>query len=226
MKTKVLSILVIVFVALLIVTLSITLPILFRPFYYAHIDSLALDELEVKGFEDIFPLSKDEIIRAYDEVMDFCTGASSEFSAGVLPYSEEGASHFADVRTLFILDFVLIFVSVVALVTIFILLKKKKWTLYRFKNRSAPFWSVVSLGVISLVVGVCCAINFRQTFIFFHKIFFIGKTNWAFDPETDPIIKLLPNQFFSNCAVLIFSCMILCCVGILLYEFIPRRKKN
>lgn len=217
MKSKVLSILVAFFVAILIVTLSITLPILFRPFYYMQIDSLGLEETG---------LSTEQIKQAYDEMMDYCLGFSSEFSAGALPYSEMGASHFADVRALFMADFILIFLSVAFLTVIFILHKKKKLTLYRFKNKSAPFWSVISLGVISAVIGISCAINFKQTFIFFHKIFFVGKTNWTFNPHTDPIIRLLPNQFFSNCAVLIFACMLICCVGILLYEFLPRRNNS
>ena len=215
-KMKIISIVISILVAVLIITLSITLPILFRPFYYAQIEPLGLSART--------KLSYEEIKQAYDEMMDYCLGFRSDFSAGVLPYSEAGASHFADVRILFIIDFVLIFVCALSLAVIAIVLKKKKLSPYRFKGRSAPFWSVVSLGAISALIGISCAINFRATFIFFHKIFFIGKTNWTFDPRFDPIIKLLPNQFFSNCAVLIFTCMVLCCAGILLYEFLPRKK--
>ena len=40
---------------------------------------------------------------AYGDVMDYCLGLRPDFAAGVLPFSAEGASHFADVRVLFIL---------------------------------------------------------------------------------------------------------------------------
>ena len=216
MKTKLLSVLISIFVALLIVTLSITLPILIRPFYYAQIDSFDLPK----------KYSYEVVKTAYDEMMDYCLGLRSEFSVGELPYSESGASHFADVRALFIHDFVIIAVSAISLIAIAIILKKKNVAPHRFHGRSAPFWSVVSIGSICAVIGIACAINFRATFRFFHYLFFIGKTNWEFDPVTDPIILLLPNEFFSACGVLIFASILVSCVAILLYEFLPRKKKN
>ena len=180
-KMKIVSIVISILVAILIITLSITLPILFRPFYYMQIESL---ELERTG------LSVEQIKEAYDDMMDYCLGFRSDFSAGILWFSDEGASHFADVRLLFMIDFALIFICAAALIIITIVLKKKKLSPYKFKGRNAPFWSVVSLGSISALIGIACAIDFKSTFVFFHKIFFAGKTNWTFDPYTDPIIRL------------------------------------
>ena len=218
MTSKILSITVTALVAILIVALGITLPILIRPFYYAQIEALELPRQA--------NLTVEEIKEAYDEMMDYCLGLRPDFSAGVLDYSESGASHFADVRALFFVDFAIIGICAIALAVIIILIKKGKLELHRFRKRSAPFWSVVSIASISAVIGISCAINFHSTFVFFHRLFFIGKTNWAFDPATDPIIELLPNQFFSNCAVLIFALILLCSIAILLYEFLPRKKSK
>ena len=215
---KIISIVITVLLAILIVSIGITLPILFRPFYYMQINALGLPQETGLTFSDIK--------FSYDEMMDYCLGLRPDFSAGILHFSEEGASHFADVRTLFFVDFAIIGISAIALAVIAIILKKKKLSPYKFKGRSAPFWSVVSIGAISALIGIACAINFRQTFIFFHKIFFVGKENWSFDPDTDPIINLLPNEFFSNCAILIFSVIILFSIAIMLYEFLPRRNKR
>ena len=216
MKTKLISILISVLTALLIVSVSITLPILFRPFYYMQIEALNLPKQTGLTFSDIK--------FAYDEMMDYCLGLRPDFSAGKLRFSEEGASHFADVRALFFVDFAIIGISAISLAIIMIIVKKKRLTPHKFWGRSAPFWSVASIGFICASIGVSCAINFRQTFVFFHKLFFIGKTNWAFDAYDDPIIYLLPNQFFSNCAILIFTSILLCSIAILLYEFIPKKK--
>ena len=218
MKMKLVSVLISVLVALLIVSASITLPILFRPFYYMQIDALELPEQTGLTFSDIKV--------AYDEMLDFCLGLRPDFSAGVLWYSDEGVSHFADVKVLFFIDFAIIGISAISLITIAIILKKKRLSPHRFLGRSAPFWSVASIGAICAILGIACAINFRQTFIFLHKIFFVGKTNWSFKPSEDPIIRLLPNQFFSNCAIFIFSAIILASIGILLYEFYPRKKRD
>ena len=218
MKMKLVSVLISVLVALLIVSASITLPILFRPFYYMQIDALELPEQTGLTFSDIKV--------AYDEMLDYCLGLRPDFSAGVLWYSDEGVSHFADVKVLFFIDFAIIGISAISLIIIAIILKKKRLSPHRFLGRSAPFWSVASIGAICAILGIACAINFRQTFIFLHKIFFIGKTNWSFKPSEDPIIRLLPNQFFSNCAIFIFSAIIIFSVAILLYEFLPRKNNN
>lgn len=223
MKTKLLTVTVITVVALLIITASIALPILIRPFYYAHVDALGLDKLELKYFKDISPLSKQEIKQAYNEMMDYCLGFRSDFSAGVLPFSEEGASHFHDVKKLFILDLSVLAISAVALVALVIVIKKRSIRLHRFLGRSAPFWSVISIASVASVIGIACAVNFKKTFEIFHKIFFPGKTNWKFKPAKDPIIELLPNQFFANCALLIFGAILACCIGIMIYEFIPKK---
>ena len=217
MKTKIFSIGLIVVVAIFIVTLSIALPILVRPFYYLQIDAL--------GVEKASGLNREEVIEAYNEMMDYCIGLRSEFSAGVLPFSESGASHFADVRALFVLNFVALFICSALMIVSFVLVKKKKITLHRFCGRSVPFWSVVSIFSLASIVAIACVVNFKKAFLTFHQIFFPGKTDWKFNPYTDPIIELLPNQFFSNCAVFIFCGIVVSCVAIMLYEFLPRRKR-
>ena len=217
-KMKLTSVAIAVLVALLIVSVSITLPILIRPFYYMQIEALELPQKTGISFSDIKV--------AYDEMMDYCLGLRPDFSVGILRYSEEGASHFADVRALFFIDFAIIGISALSLIIIAIILKTKKLTPYRFLGRSAPFWSVASIGAICAILGIACAISFTETFIFLHKIFFVGKTNWSFKPSQDPIIRLLPNQFFSNCAIFIFSAIIIFSAAILLYEFLPRKKNN
>ena len=84
--------------ALLALTFSIAVPILCRPFYYAHIG--ALDMPGRTGW------SAETIRAAYDEVLDFCV-LGAPFGTGELAWSESGMSHFADVRVLFRLDFLL-----------------------------------------------------------------------------------------------------------------------
>ena len=56
----------------------------------------------------------------------------------------------------------------------------------------------------------------------FHKIFFPGKENWMFDPFEDPVINILPAEFFASCAILIVSVILISCAALLLYD----RKKR
>ena len=203
---KILSVLMSLAVALVLLTGSVALPILVRPFYYAHIEPL--------GLERASGLSREEIVRAYDEVLDFCVGARSTFSAGVLPFSRSGAEHFADCRVLFILDLTL-FAGSAAAVGVLAVIERKAPS-HRFRGRSAAFWGAAGLCIVLGAVGVLAALDFDGAFTVFHSVFFPGKDNWLFDPVTDPIITLMPEEFFRNCAILILAAVIASCTAVML----------
>ena len=93
---KAASVLCAVILALLVLSFSIAVPILFRPFYYLQIKTLNLPERT--------GLSEEVIREAYDEVLDYCV-LGKPFGTGQLAWSESGYSHFADVRGLFLVDF-------------------------------------------------------------------------------------------------------------------------
>ena len=203
---KIRSVLTSLAVALVLLTGSIALPILVRPFYYAHIEPL--------GLERASGLSREEIVRAYDEVLDFCVGARSTFSAGVLPFSRSGAEHFADCRVLFILDLGL-FAGSAAAVGVLAVIERKAPS-HRFHGRGAAFWGAAGLCSVLGAVGVLAAFDFDGAFTVFHSIFFPGKDNWLFDPATDPIITLMPEEFFRNCAILILAAVVVSCAAVML----------
>ena len=89
MKTKILAIVLAVLMFLFALTFSIALPIYVRPFYYAHIDVMRLDEISGK--------SKTQIIDAYDELLDYLTG-NTPYGVGVFKSSPDGQSHFEDCK--------------------------------------------------------------------------------------------------------------------------------
>ena len=104
---KFLSVLTIPLTALAVLTGAIALPLLVRPFYWAQIQ--ALDIPARSG------LTVEQLRDAFGDVMDYCLGLRPDFAAGVLPFSAEGASHFADVRVLFILNLAFLALSVAVL---------------------------------------------------------------------------------------------------------------
>ena len=173
MKTsKPLSLLLSLLTALAVLSGSIAAPLLCRPFYYAHIDALGL--VEYTG------LTREQITEAFDQMMDYCLGQRPNFAAGVLPFSASGASHFADVRGLFLLD----------------------------------LWVLV-LSLAGLVV--------------FHALFFPGKENWLFNWWEDPVILILPQEFFRNCAVLVLTLLLTWCavlIGADLWAASIRKKRR
>lgn len=216
--SKLLAVLTGVFTALLVLTASIAVPLLCRPFYYAHIEALDLD-----GYTG---LSVEQIKQAFDQVMDYCLGLRPDFAAGVLPFSQSGASHFADVRVLFLLDLWVAVISLAALVILFVLSRKRKLTPAPLLGHGPGFWAAIGLGGLFLLVGGLAATNFDRAFVIFHALFFPGKTNWLFDWRTDPIILLLPETFFRNCAILILALLLFWCVVLVAADLLAQRRRR
>ena len=200
-------------VFLFLVTVSISLPIYIRPFYYAHIDAYDLEARS--GF------SSAQIRQAYDEVLDYLTIPGKPFGTGVMVCSHEAEHHFADCRVLFELNGALLTGSCCILVLLFLM--RKKWGPYRLGKHSSPYWAAVLSVTAPIMIGALAAMDFDRAFVIFHSIFFPGKTNWIFDWYADQIIRVLPQEFFRNCALLIGGGLVAMAGGILIWE--GRKKK-
>ena len=214
--SRLLTVLRAVVTALLVLSGSIAVPILCRFFYYLHIGPLGL--VEQTG------LSADQIRQAYNEMMDFCIGRTDVFSAGVLPFSASGRDHFADVGVLFRLDLTILAGSLAAWLLLWFLGRRTRRVPERLLGHGPGFWAAVGLGAVFLIIGVLAALDFDRAFVLFHTVFFPGKTNWVFDWRTDPIILLLPQSFFRNCALLILGVLLLWCGALVTLDLRTRRK--
>ena len=162
--------------------------------------------------------------QAYNDVMDYCLGLRPDFAAGVLPFSAEGASHFADVRRLFLLDLRVLAVCMAVLLVLYALRRKKGLTLCPLAGHSPGFWAGCGLGGALAIAGALAALDFDRAFTVFHSIFFPGKDNWLFDPATDPVILILPEAFFRSCAILILAAVLLCCAALIIADLCRRRR--
>lgn len=222
MKTsKPLSIFLIIGTALSVLTGSIAVPLLCRPFYYAHVGPLGLSEYT--------GLSVAQINQAYNEMMNYCLSLQEEFSVGVLRWSSSGRDHFADVRGLFLLDLWVLLGCLVCLVAAFVYCRRKQVRPYCFRGHGPGFWAATGLGLSFLVVGGLASLNFERAFVVFHSLFFPGKENWLFDWREDPVILILPEEFFRNCAILILALLLLWCgllIGADLWANRRRREKQ
>ena len=218
MKNKIFSILFGVALVFFILSFSIALPIYCRFFYYAQINPLSLPETTGFSFE--------QIKSAYDEMLNYLTLPNQTFSTGVFKFNEQGASHFKDCKNLFDINLVALILSSAILVLTFILVKKKKITLSRPFNMSISFVSATVILAVFLVLGIIISIDFSSAFTVFHHIFFAGKDNWIFDPNQMEVIKILPEQFFLNCAILIGASILIFCLGIITYQLIKRKRSK
>ena len=215
---KILSVMLVIATVVLTITFSIGLPIYFRPFYYAHIDALDMPY--------VTDLTAEEIREAYDEVLDFCTQRGGEFSSGVLKFSEEGASHFADCKKLFNLNLFALLVSATVIGIIIILKRTKIITLARPRGYNLGFWAGIGTLVSFATVGGLAALDFDEAFRIFHTLFFPGKDNWLFDPDVDEVIMIMPEEFFMNCAILILSSIVLISLTLIIVGIVQKNRRN
>ncbi len=217
-SSKSLTVLLALALALVLLTGSIAVPILCRPFYYAHIGPL---ELEAST-----GLSQAEIRTAFGEMLDYCQGRSEEFSTGVLKWSESGKSHFTDVRFLFQLNFQVLACALGLLAALLLISSRGRQRPQPLLGRGPAFWAGAGLGIVFLVVGALAALDFDRAFVVFHTIFFPGRDNWLFDPAQDQIINILPQEYFRNCAVLILALSAAGCAGLVIFDFIKKPGRN
>lgn len=210
-----LTIILIFSLLILMITFSIGLPIYFRPFYYLHINGLKMVENTRWSY--------DVIKEAYDEVLDYLV-LNKPFGTGQLRYSSEGQSHFEDCKILFDLNFYCLLGSFIISVVIITLHKLKKIEIQKYFKFNPIFFSSIIAILIPLVVGILASIDFDRAFEVFHAIFFPGKDNWLFDPRTDQIILVMPQEFFRNCAILIGSSLLIITITSIVISIIKRNK--
>ena len=216
-SSKPLCVLLAVLTALVLLTASIAVPILCRPFYYAHISPLKLEEQT--------GLTRDEITTAFDEMLDYCLGAE-EFSTGVLKWSEDGRAHFTDVRGLFLLDLRVLGAALCLLAAVLLYARLTGRAPARPLGRGFGFWAGTGLGIGFLIVGALAALDFDRAFVLFHALFFPGKDNWLFDPARDQIINILPQEFFRNCALLILALLVAGCGALIAFDLRRGRRER
>ncbi|MFC6275850.1 TIGR01906 family membrane protein [Levilactobacillus tangyuanensis] len=112
------------------------------------------------------------------------------------PTSYTGMIHFADVKRLFLVNNVVLLLSV-----------GPAWWYLRQVRQRAEHWRLLRpmqvAAVVPVLLGVMMAVNFDQFFITFHKVLF-RNNDWLFDPRLDPIITVLPDTFFLHCFLLAF----------------------
>ena len=218
MKNKLLSVLFGVAVFFLIITLSISLPIYCRFFYFLHIEPLGLAEYSGHTVAEI----KD----AYNEVLNYLTLPFTTFGVGVFRYSNEGAAHFADCKKLFMLNASVLIVSAAVTTVLLVLKKKKRIEICRAGGLSPAFYAAIAAIIIPLVIGGLAATDFDKAFVVFHKIFFPGKDNWIFSSSTDEIINVLPQKFFMNCAIFIGAGLIIFSAAVIITEIVLKQKRK
>lgn len=172
-------------------TLSVTATLNARFLYYREIPELAAET----GY------TEEEIRENYDALIDYNSLLNhSELTFPTLPMSEEAGIHFVEVKRIFV------FLEYLCVITGPLFLLGALWQL---KKQNFGFLLCTwGLGTaVPLAVGALAASNWDWFFAAFHRLTF-DNDYWLFDPNTDPIINLLPDSYFFSCLLILAALML------------------
>lgn len=184
----------VIILGIMIISLSVFLTVNFTGFYHLFVihDNLG----------KVIGMSNRELMSNYDALIRYLQcGWIAKWNT-TIPSSTAGLTHFADVKRLIEFNnLILLFFGSGA---IFVL--KKRIDNHQMWQLILP----VKMGLTILGTSIFILIaTFNRSFIIFHEILFRNR-DWIFNPQTDPIIKVLPESFFEGCFVLVILICILC----------------
>jgi integral membrane protein (TIGR01906 family) len=192
---------------------SIKFTLNFKPLYYFD-----MNYLKIEGIDN---LNNDQIKSTYDYLIDYTNNKEKgNFELKYLTYSQNGAEHFKEVRDLFIkMGNLMVIAFAIFILGLAINMKK-------FRNYSFLKYTSISLLVIPITFMIPVVINFDALFTFLHKILF-NNNYWLFDPNLDPVINILPEEFFMHCLILILAIILICSlISYILYKILYCRRKS
>lgn len=179
---------------LFIISFAVVFTLNFRPLYY--FDMGHLDISGISGYTD------SDIRANYDVLIDY----NNIFGPDTLDFptlamSESGRIHFEEVKVIFVA------VEILCIVTFILGLAGILWQHQKKDVRYLKYTSILTIA-IPAVLGLIFSLNWEQSFVTFHHIFF-NNDYWIFSPDTDPVITILPDTFFFHCAMMILGTVVL-----------------
>lgn len=151
-------------------------------------------------------MDMDHIMDVTEKMMDYLIGKRERLSVVTTVegsrqdfFNEQDRLHMADVKNLFLGGLSLrrwLLAGMVVLLGLLVLLKGD-W------KRILPRAYLAALAVFlaaTAVLGCLIASDFTRYFTIFHELFFTNDL-WLFDPETDYMIRMLPEGFFYDMVV-------------------------
>ena len=175
------------------ISAALIITINFKPLFLYEINAQNL--VEHSGYD------RETIIRNYDALIEYCSPFFTDalifpdFSA-----SESGLFHFEEVKIIFNTIYISGLISLLLYVSL---------SIFKLRQKSYSFikTSAATTVLLPTIAAALCAINFEKLFIRFHEIVF-NNDDWLFDYRTDPVILILPEEFFMHCLIMIIILII------------------
>ena len=177
---------------LIMICLAVSLTAAFRPLYYFDVNYL--DVPQKSGY------SAQECRENYDALIDYnLLFGEDELILPDMTTSEEGRIHFAEVKEIFIAMQIASICGLAALAVWALFHRRGKLT--EANTRWMKYTAPLALFIVCAVV-LAMLIDWQRAFAAMHAVLF-DNDYWLFNPATDPVIKILPDEFFFHCGIMI-----------------------
>lgn len=175
-------------------------------------------EIQWLRLEDVVYMEAREIGYNFNILLRYLTLPwVQELSMASFPSSASGLHHFQQVKWLFHLAQAIFLISLPGFLYFWRRIVRKGYgNLYQTVFVAAAVLPIL-IGGFGVVVG------FERFFTLFHQVLFVGDSSWLFNPHTDPVIYILPAEFFLHCFLLFFALYESLCIGMV---FACHFKKN
>ena len=197
----------VIFSVLIIITI-VKFTVGFKQLYYFDINYLNIPILS--------GLSKEEIKENYDYMIDYNLGKDNrEFELPTIKSSKQGKIHFEEVRDIFqSMNKMFNILLLLSIIGVIINIIDKNIEILKMTSKT--------LILLPMILMLPIVINFSGSFVLFHKIMF-DNDYWIFDPSLDPVINILPEEFFFHAGVMILILIIIASLAnYLIYRFLKR----
>lgn len=202
----------------------------------AYIEWVAFDlkfynrEYKILNISQATGMEQDELLKTTEELLKYIRGKRDNLKVlsvvdgeKQLVFNEREIDHMVDVKDLFTLAFRLRWISIgifALLVALMFGVKGKD----AFRDLSVSYLTVLVILIIFAIILVSLIlIDFTAVWNKFHHIFF-NNDLWLLNPETDILIQMLPEKFFFDIVMRIFTFFgltliaLALCSGMILYK--------
>ena len=221
----------------LLASVAIIIVLLISSFEIAAYSNFGWYEKEYEKYEVLNDLEMEmpEVMEVTKEMMDYLRGDREDLVVNTIVAGEEREffndrekAHMVDVLELFLGGLLLrkIGIALTVVSVGLIIVTKGDW------KRILPKSFLVGTGCfvgITAIAGIAFMSDFNKYFIMFHHVFFHNDL-WILDPDTDLMIRMLPEGFFLDMVARIGKIFLLVMIILLLLSaiitFKNKNKKN
>ena len=161
---------------------------------FTFLSTLVTYPIDINYFHllDVIPIDFKTLLNNYYQLLAYLfLPWINKLVMSNFPSSTNGLIHFAAVKQLLLLNNISMLITGYIAIRFLITLRKNKQT-----------WQLryLIIGLLVIMIGISTEMlsNFDKFFVIFHQLLFHNH-DWLFDPNTDPIINVLPTTFFEQC---------------------------